>query len=126
MPTSELISIAVLGTTAGVMIGCIGIGGVILVPTLVFLLGIPIAVAIPAAMLAYIWSGLVAMAVFANSKSIRWNMVAWLCIGAAPAAVAGAWAVSIFNALLLEACLGIFTCLTPLAGPATLGPGSAG
>jgi uncharacterized protein len=114
LPIAELISIAVLGTTSGVMIGCIGIGGVILVPALVFLLGIPIEVAIAAAMLAYILSGLVAVIVFARSKSIRWNMVSWLCIGATPAAVAGAWAVSIFNPLSLEACLGAFTLLSGL------------
>jgi uncharacterized membrane protein YfcA len=112
LPIAELISIAVLGTTSGVMIGCIGIGGVILVPALVFLLGIPIEVAIAAAMLAYILSGLVAVIVFARNKSIRWNMVSWLCIGATPAAAAGAWAVSIFNPLLLEACLGAFTLLS--------------
>jgi hypothetical protein len=49
--------IALLGALSGLMIGCIGIGGVILVPALVFLAGIPIQIAIPAAMFAYILSG---------------------------------------------------------------------
>ena len=96
------------------MIGCIGIGGVILVPALVFLADVPIQISIPAAMLAYILSGLVATAVFAHNKSIRWSMAAWLCVGATPTAFAGAWAVSVVNPRLLEACLGLLTFLSGL------------
>lgn len=111
---SELIWIALLGVTSGLMIGCIGIGGVILVPGLVFLAGISIKIAIPAAMMAYILSGLVATAVFARNKSIHWGMAAWLCAGATPLAFAGAWAVSAINPRLLEACLGLLTALSGL------------
>jgi Sulfite exporter TauE/SafE len=66
--------IALLGTLSGLMIGCIGIGGVILVPALVFLAGVAIEIAIPAAMFAYILSGLAATVVFARNKSIDWRM----------------------------------------------------
>src|SRR5271169_311127 len=103
-----------LGITSGLMIGCIGIGGVILVPARVFLAGVPIRIGIPAAMAAYILSGLVATAVFAHNKSIRWGMAAWLCLGATPTAFAGAWAVSVINPRLLEACLGLLTFLSGL------------
>ena len=109
---SEVIWIALLGTVSGLMIGCIGIGGVILVPALVFLVGIPIQTAIPAAMLAYIVSGIVATFVYARNKSIAWPMATWLCIGGAPAAFAGAWAVSIFDSRLLAGCLGLLTFLS--------------
>jgi len=111
---TELVLIALLGTVSGLMIGCIGIGGVILVPALVFLADIPIEVAIPAAMLAYILSGLAATTVFARNKSIHWGMAVGLCIGATPTAFAGAWAVSVFNRVLLEACLGLLTLLSGL------------
>ena len=111
---TELILIALLGVTAGLMIGCIGIGGVILVPALVYLAGIPIQISIPAAMAAYLLSGLVATAVFAGNKSIRWGMAAWLCAGATPTAFAGAWAVSVVSPRLLEACLGLLTFLSGL------------
>ncbi len=63
-------------------------------------------------MVAYILSGLVASAVFARHKSIHWRMAIWLCIGATPAAFAGAWAVSVLNPRLLEACLGLLTFLS--------------
>jgi uncharacterized membrane protein YfcA len=111
---SAMLWIALLGTISGLMIGCIGIGGVILVPALVFLAAVPIKVAIPAALLAYILSGLVATIVFARNKSIRWGMALGLCIGATPAAFAGAWAVSAFNRVLLETCLGLLTLLSGL------------
>ena len=78
----EFVWIVLLGIVSGLMIGCIGIGGVILVPALVFLADMPIQIGIPAAMFAYILSGLVATAVFAHNKSIRWAMAAWLCLGA--------------------------------------------
>ena len=112
MAVSELLWIALLGTTSGLMIGCIGVGGVILVPTLVFLADIPIRMAIPAAMVAYIVSGSAATVIFGRNKSIPWSMAIWLCVGATPAAFVGAWAVSIFNPRLLEACLGLLTLLS--------------
>jgi uncharacterized protein len=111
---ATLIWIALLGTLSGLLIGCIGIGGVILVPALVFLAGISIQVAIPAAMFAYILSGLVATAVFARNKSIHWGMAMWLCLAATPAAFAGAWAVSVFDPRLLAALLGLLTLLSGL------------
>jgi len=112
VPISELIGMAALGGISGLMIGCIGIGGVILVPALVFLADIPIRIGIPAAMLAYIVSGIVATAVFARNKSIHWGMATWLCVGATPTAFAGAWAVSVVDPRLLEVCLGLLTLLS--------------
>jgi uncharacterized membrane protein YfcA len=112
--TTEMVWIALLGATSGLMIGCIGIGGVILVPALVFLADIPIRISIPAAVAAYILSGIVATAVFARHKSIRWEMAVWLCAGATPAAFAGAWAVSVVDPRILEACLGLLTLLSGL------------
>jgi uncharacterized protein len=109
VPLSNVVWIALLGILSGLMIGCFGIGGVILVPALVFLAGIAIQIAIPAAMFAYILSGLVATAVFARNKSIDWRMASSLCIGGTPAAFAGAWAVSVFDTRLLAGCLGVLT-----------------
>ena len=112
MPLAEAAWIALLGSLSGLIIGCIGIGGVILVPALVFVSGIAIQIAIPAAMFAYILAGLVATFVFARNKSIDWAMAAWLCSGGAPAAFAGAWAVSIVDSRVLAGCLGLLTLLS--------------
>jgi uncharacterized membrane protein YfcA len=107
-----VVGIITLGVISGLMIGCIGIGGVIVVPALVFLVGIEIKIAIPAAMFAYIVSGLVASFVFARNKSIRWGLAIWLCVGATPTAFAGAWAVSVVNPHILEVGLGLLTLLS--------------
>ena len=107
-----VIGIITLGVISGLMIGCIGIGGVIVVPALVFLVGIEIKIAIPAAMFAYIVSGLVASFVFARNKSIRWGLAIWLCLGATPTAFAGGWAVSVVNPHILEVGLGLLTLLS--------------
>jgi len=108
----EGIALIALGLASGLLIGCIGIGGVILVPALVFVGAIPIQRAIPAALLAYIVSGLVATVIFAQQKSIRWSMAAWLCLAAGPAAFAGAWAVKNTSPRLLEITIGLLTMLS--------------
>jgi len=105
----ELILIVFLALTAGVMIGCIGVGGVILVPSLYFLVGIPVHTAIPSAMMAYILSGIVGTTVYARNKSIDWPMAGWLCLGATPTAFAGAWTVHFVDARLLELGIGLLT-----------------
>ena len=108
------IMILALGLTSGLLIGCVGIGGVILVPALVYFAGVPIRVGIPAAMAAYLLSGAVATTIFARRKSIHWGMAIWICAGATPTAFAGAWAVSVVNPRLLEAALGLLTFLSGL------------
>ncbi len=109
MAPFELMWIVLFGLIAGLMIGCIGIGGVILVPSLFFFVGIPVHTAIPSAMMAYILSGIVGTAVYAGNKSINWPMAGWLCLGATPTAFAGAWTVHFVDARVLEAGIGFLT-----------------
>src|SRR5690606_5107694 len=63
-----------VGLLAGLLIGCIGVGGVILVPVLVYAFGIPIQTAIAAAMMGYILTGLIGTLVYARERSIRWDL----------------------------------------------------
>lgn len=94
---------------AGVMIGCVGVGGVILVPLLSYLGGIDIRVAIAASMFAYLISGIVGTWVYSREKSMRWDMTGWMWFGAMPAALAGALMVNVLSGWILELCLGIIT-----------------
>jgi uncharacterized membrane protein YfcA len=123
VPIFELGLIAILGLVSGLMIGWIG--GVILVPSLVFLADVPIHVSIPAAMMAYILSGLVATTVFARKKSIEWPMAIWLCSGAIPTAFIGAWTVNVLNPRILEVCIGFLTLLAGLNALTTQAGGGA-
>lgn len=74
----------------GTLIGAVGIGGVLLVPSLSFVAGISVHEAIPACMLSYLATGAIGAAVFARHGSIEWANVGWICLGAVPAAYFGA------------------------------------
>ena len=109
MTIGELLLFGGFGLIAGGLIGCVGVGGVILVPALVYLAGVPIKVAIAAAMFAFLLSGAVGTFVFARKKSIRWNMALPLWLAAMPSALAGALTVSISPARLLEFTIALLT-----------------
>jgi uncharacterized membrane protein YfcA len=114
MFVSTAILVAVVGLAAGLLIGCIGIGGVILVPALTHVIGIPIQIAIAGAMMGYLFAGLAGTAAYARHKSIRWDMAAWLGAGAMPAALAGAWSIHLIDPLVLELAIGSLVLLSGL------------
>ncbi|HKW55469.1 MAG TPA: TSUP family transporter, partial [Stellaceae bacterium] len=81
------------GIIVGIAVGATGIGGVLLVPLLAYVLGLPVPMAIAAALWSYLWSGLVAGWLYARHGSVPWRAALWLCLAAAPAAYLGALAV---------------------------------
>ena len=83
------ISLFVICFIVGILIGAVGIGGVLLVPSLHLLAGIDVHEAVPACTLSYVATGLIGVLVFARHGSIEWNKVAWLCSGAIPGAYLG-------------------------------------
>lgn len=87
-----LLTIFLLGgfsVFVGMLIGSVGIGGVLLVPYLTYVLGLDVHVAIAAAMFGYIFVGGVGAGMYARQGSIDWPMAVWLIAGATPAAFAG-------------------------------------
>jgi uncharacterized protein len=111
---SSAIMLVGLGLLAGLLIGAVGIGGVILVPALVYFGQVPIHAAIAGAMMSYILTGLVGTFVYARAKSIRWDMVGWLWAGAMPAALVGALAANAASAAVLEVLIGLLTAASGL------------
>lgn len=91
----------------GVLIGGVGIGGVLLVPALKYLGGIPLHAAIPACMMAYIVTGLVGAIIYARHGTINWSLAAKVCIGALPGAYFGAFLLPYIPALMLELVIGL-------------------
>ncbi len=85
-----IILLAAIGILVGVFIGGIGIGGVLLVPALVYLAGYDIHIAIASCMLSYAFSGLVGAWMYTRKGTIRWTTGGWLSIGAMPGAASGA------------------------------------
>lgn len=115
--------ILAIALVAGALIGCIGIGGVLLVPALVYLADVPIHSAIAAAMFSYLFSGGAATWIFARKGAIDWGSSAWLAVGAVPTAFAGAFSAAFVDPHLLEFLIAAFVVLAgvralqPSGGP---------
>ncbi len=120
MPMTDIATYAAIAALAGLLIGCVGIGGVILVPLLAYAGGVAIHTAIAAAMFSYLVSGAIGTWVFARNKSIRWDLTGWMWAGAMPAAFVGALAASVAPGAALELLIGVLTLASGLN--ALLGP----
>jgi len=103
----EPIALVALGAAAGLLIGCVGIGGVILVPALVYLAGQSFQMAIAAALCAFIVSGVVGAYAYAKAGSIRGRPMAWTWLGALPAALGGALLLNRVTPMFLELGIGL-------------------
>lgn len=99
------VSLTILGLLSifvGTLIGGVGIGGILLVPMLTYLLSIDVHIAVAAAMFSYMFSGVVGTLMYARGRSIEWKMVFWLIVSSAPAAFFGAYALSVIPARGVE------------------------
>jgi uncharacterized membrane protein YfcA len=83
------ITLVLICLIVGVLIGAVGIGGVLLVPSLYLIAGIDVHEAVPACTLSYLATGVIGVIVYARHGSIQWPKVFWLCLGAIPAAFLG-------------------------------------
>ena len=79
------------GLTAGLLIGAAGIGGVILVPLLVYVAGIDIHTSIAASVAAFFVSGLVGTITYSQRGIIKWVDFVTVSIGAIPGALFAAY-----------------------------------
>jgi len=102
MELAALVPLIPIGLLVGVLIGCIGIGGVLLVPSLVYIGGMDVHTAIASCMFSYLFSGAVGAVAFARRRSIRWSMCGWLFAGAMPGAYLGALSLAAIPGIALE------------------------
>lgn len=72
------------------LIGSVGVGGILMVPALIYLAGIDIHIAIASCLFSYAFNGLIGAFLYARQGSIRWSSGLWLCAGAMPGAWLGA------------------------------------
>lgn len=79
-----------LGLIAGFSIGTVGVGGVILVPVLSFMLGYDLQTAIASSSFSFLFVGVSGTVAYAKRGTIPWKMVAWLTAGIVPGALLGA------------------------------------
>jgi uncharacterized protein len=112
--------IGLFGVLLGVALGCTSVGGVLLVPFLTYGVGMPVHAAIPAALFSYLWSGLLAVALYARRGSIPWGMAGWLTAAALPGAYLGTRAAAFVSGTVLQALIaavlvtaGLHACARP-------------
>ena len=121
--TLTLVLVLVAALLMGALIGCVGIGGVLLPPALVYLGGLGFHAAAATSTWAFLFCAVAGTLVYSGRGSIDWRMAAWLGAGVVPAAFAGARA----NAALPEGLLmAILAALMVLTGADALLRGSPG
>lgn len=120
------LGLGAVGLALGTAIGCTGIGGILLVPVLTYVIGLDIQQSIAAALVSYLPSGVLVVVLYARRGSIQWDAAWPLCLAALPAAFVGARLTSYTPASALETLIaalmlggGIYTLLPRGGAPAT-------
>lgn len=90
--TLALASMLVSALVVGLLIGCVGIGGVLMTPSLVYVGGLGFHLAAATSMWAFLFAGAAGTSIYSRHGSIDWRLAAWLGAGVVPAAFAGAGA----------------------------------
>ena len=86
----------------GIVAGLCGIGGILVIPFLVYIVGIDIHVVIPACLAGFCMSAIAANYAYASRGSIRWKKAVFIMAGAAPGAYLGSITVLALTSLALE------------------------
>ena len=103
--TSALIlsGVAVFCFLVGIVIGIGGVGGVIIIPFLVYVIGYDIHTVIPAGMAGFCLATITAVYSYGSRGSIRWDKAIYLIVGAAPGAYLGSITLWFLPGWILEA-----------------------
>lgn len=99
------IMLLVLALIVGVLVGCVGIGGVLLPPALVSVGGLDIHLAMATSMWSFLFTGVVGTMAYSRRNSVDWRMVLWLGAGIVPAAMLGALSNAVLPAEVLTVLL---------------------
>lgn len=77
------------GLVGGLAIGLTGMGGGAVLTPVLLALGVPASTAVGSDLVASLFIKPVAGSVHASAKTVRWDLVRWLCVGSIPAGLAG-------------------------------------
>src|SRR5829696_8073375 len=102
----------VAALVVGLLIGCVGIGGVLMTPSLVYVGGLGFHLAAATSMWAFLFAGAAGKSIYARHGSIDWRLAAWLGAGVVRVGWEGEGAdVALPEGLLMElvAALMVFT-----------------
>lgn len=111
-----MLTIVAIGLVAGLLIGAVGVGGVIVAPALTYLVGFDVHTAVSAALLGFGFSGLIGTLRYQRAKAIEWSAARVLVATALPASVLGAYSLRETPELLLKCILGTVVVVSGLNG----------
>jgi uncharacterized membrane protein YfcA len=101
-------ALLLVALVVGALIGAVGVGGVLLIPAIQLLAGMPIHEAMATALFSFIFTGIVGTALFQRRGSIDWSMTLPLCVGGALGAFPGALAAARMSGSQLALALATF------------------
>jgi len=90
--------LAAVAVAVGLFIGAVGVGGILLIPALTYLGGVPIHTATATALFTFAFTGVLGTVLFQRRGSIDWRLAVPVCTGAVVASVLGAWVNSLIDA----------------------------
>lgn len=99
-------ALAAVAFVVGVFMGATGVGGVLLIPAIVWIGGLPVHEAAATALATFALAGLLGTWMFARRGSIPWRIALPVCLAAVGCSVAGAWVASRTAAALLGVLIG--------------------
>jgi uncharacterized membrane protein YfcA len=100
------VALALVALIVGALIGAVGIGGILLIPGLVVLGGMPIHAASATALFTFLFTGALSAWLFARRGSIDWRASIPVCTGALAFSYIGAVVNSLTNAVVLDRIIG--------------------
>lgn len=115
-------SIAILTLVAllvGTLIGCVGVGGILLIPALAAFSGMTTHMSMATALFSFIFTGIIGTWLYQRKGSIDWNITIPVCLGAVFFGYLGAMVNSGLNAVHLNIAL---ACIIIFAGIYTYRP----
>jgi uncharacterized membrane protein YfcA len=87
-----IVGLMLVSLVVGLLIGAVGIGGILLIPAVNLLAGLPIHTAMATALFTFMFTGILGTFLFNRRGSIDWSITIPLCLGAAVFGFFGAWA----------------------------------
>lgn len=102
-----MLSLAAIAFLVGVLIGCVGIGGILLIPAISFFTGMEIRIAMGTALLSFLFTALYGSFLFYRRGAIDWAVSIPICLGAAIFGYVGAQVNALADPLWLNMVLSV-------------------
>ena len=94
---ADWLALAAIALAVGFFIGTVGVGGVLLIPALIWLAGVPVHQATATALLSFLFTGLLGTGLYQRRGSIDWNITLPVLTGASIFSYLGAKANAMVN-----------------------------